>query len=246
MKDILKIEGIHSQFETREIHKGISFSLRVGEITALIGGSGSGKSVLLKIILGLVNQTKGKVTLFDQDVSQLEEDGLQKIRNRCGVLFQNGALFSAITVGENVATPLREQTSFSEATIQEIVALRLALAGLEAKDAALMPSELSGGMRKRAALARALALEPELLFLDEPTSGLDPINARAFDKLIETLSSSLGLTVLMVTHDLGSINLVSDRLLVLDEGKLIADGTVQEVKSTKNEWIDEYFSAQGY
>lgn len=243
MEEILKLENISSRYESKEIHKGISFSLEKGKVTALIGGSGSGKSTLIKIILGLLEQTDGKVILFNKDLSVLNEEEHQEIRNRYGVLFQNGALFSALTVAENIAVPLKERTSFSTKEIQEIVALRLALAGLNSKDGSLMPSELSGGMRKRAALARALALEPDMLFLDEPTSGLDPINARAFDNLIDTLSESLQLTVLMVTHDLSSINAIADRLLVLDKGKLIADGPVSQVKTVNHPWIKEYFSA---
>ena len=244
MEEVLRLDNIFSKYESREIHKGISLTLEPGKVTALIGGSGSGKSTLVKIVLGLLKQSAGKVFLFGNDLSTLGENDLQALRNRYGVLFQNGALFSALTVAENIAVPLKEQTNFSSSDIQEIVALRLALAGLTSKDGNLMPSELSGGMRKRAALARSLALEPELLFLDEPTSGLDPINARAFDELIDTLSESLQLTVLMVTHDLSSINSVVDRLLVLDQGKLIANGSVSEIKAINHPWIKEYFSAE--
>jgi phospholipid/cholesterol/gamma-HCH transport system ATP-binding protein len=243
MSGVLSLQGIHSVFGGKEIHKGVSFEIAQGEITALIGGSGSGKSTLLKIVLGLAHQTQGEVSLFGRNLSGLSREELQKVRNRYGVLFQNGALFSALTVGENIAVPLREQTTFGEREISEIIALRLALSGLSAGDQNKMPSDLSGGMRKRAALARALALEPELLFLDEPTSGLDPINARAFDTLIRTLSRSLGLSVLMITHDLGSINLIADKVLVLGEGKLIAQGTVEEVRATQHPWIEEYFSS---
>jgi len=243
MSEILEVQDIHSRFGEKEIHRGVSFKLERGEITSIIGSSGSGKSTLFKIILGLNRQTSGKVILFGEDLTQIDSEKLQSVRNRYGVLFQNGALFSAISVGENIAVPLVEQTKFSEKAVAEIVSLRLALSGLDPKDAGKMPSELSGGMRKRAALARALALEPELLFLDEPTSGLDPINARAFDSLIQTLSRSLGLSVLMVTHDLGSINSITDKLLVLDEGKLIAQGSVMEVRAIKHPWIEEYFSA---
>lgn len=244
MEEVLRLDSVFSKYENREIHKGISFTLEPGKVTALIGGSGSGKSTLLRIVLGLFQQSAGKVFLFGKDLSTLNEQNLQALRNRYGVLFQNGALFSALTVAENIAIPLKEQTNFSPSAIREIVALRLALAGLTSKDGTLMPSELSGGMRKRAALARALALEPELLFLDEPTSGLDPINARAFDGLIHTLSESLQLTVLMVTHDLSSINSVVDRLLILDQGKLIANATVSETKEINHPWIREYFSAE--
>lgn len=241
---ILELKDIHTKFGEQVVHDGISFSLNPGTVNALIGGSGSGKTTLLKIALGLLKATSGEVRLFDENIKKLSEDELQKVRNRYGILFQNGALFSAISVGENIAVPMREQMKLSEEAIRKLVALRLSLAGLSAGDCKKMPSELSGGMRKRVALARALALEPELLFLDEPTSGLDPINARAFDKLIRTLADSLGLTVLMVTHDLDSILSITDRVLVLAEGKLIADGNIAEVKKVNHPWVKEYFSSR--
>jgi phospholipid/cholesterol/gamma-HCH transport system ATP-binding protein len=211
---------------------------------ALIGGSGSGKSTLLREILGLLRPASGSIYLFGQDIWNCDEQAHISLRKRYGVLFQSGALFSALTVGENVAVPLVEQTDLDESTISELVQLRLGLTGLSPETAKKMPSQISGGMRKRVALARALSLEPELLFLDEPTSGLDPINARAFDHLVKTLSHSLGLTIFMVTHDLDSIRLIADRILVLSKGRLIADGTEEEVLRSDDPWIEEYFSSR--
>jgi phospholipid/cholesterol/gamma-HCH transport system ATP-binding protein len=182
--------------------------------------------------------------LFGKDVARTSEEEAVAIRHRYGVLFQNGALFSSLTVGENVAVPLVEQTDLPKDVVEHIVELRLLLTGLSPETAEKMPSELSGGMRKRVALARALALEPEMLFLDEPTSGLDPINARAFDSLIKTLSDNLGLTVFMVTHDLDSICSIADRVIVLGGGKLIGDGTVDEIMQIKHEWIQDYFNSR--
>lgn len=244
MSAILELKDVETAFGNTIIHRGVSFSLEPGTVTALIGGSGSGKTTLLRAILGLLTPTKGEVRLFGESLRGKSEREAQALRNRYGILFQNGALFSALTVGENIAVPLREQTHFSDAVIEQLVSLRLALVGLAPETAVKMPSELSGGMRKRVALARALALEPELLFLDEPTSGLDPINARAFDHLIRTLTDSLGLTVVMITHDLDSLLGMTDRILVLDQGKIIADGPVEEVRKVAHPWIQEYFSAR--
>jgi phospholipid/cholesterol/gamma-HCH transport system ATP-binding protein len=237
---VLEIRNLQTAFGKQVVHRGVSFSLKRGTVNALIGGSGSGKTTLLKAVLGLLKPTGGEILLFGEKLT----DSNQSIRKRYGVLFQNGALYSALTVGQNVAVPLVEQTDFSESTIRKIVRLRLVLSGLDVAVTDKMPSELSGGMRKRVALARALALEPELLFLDEPTSGLDPINARAFDQLIRTLTDSLGLTTVMVTHDLDSILGIADRVLVLGEGKLIADGSAQEVAAQEHPWIKDYFAAR--
>jgi len=222
----------------------VSFSVERGVIAALIGGSGSGKSTLLREIIGLQAPSGGKVTLLGKDVWQASAEEQNALRHRYGVLFQNGALFSALTVGENVAVPLREQTTFSAELISSIVQLRLGLTGLDENVAAKMPSELSGGMRKRVALARALALEPEVLFLDEPSSGLDPINARTFDNLVRTLCDSLGLTVFMVTHDLDSIIGIADQVIVLENGRVVANGPLDTVMKTENPWIKEYFSSR--
>lgn len=241
---VISIQSIETRFGAKQIHKDVSFDVYRGQILAVIGGSGTGKSTLLREIIGLLRPSGGRVVLLGTDVWAATADELAALRHRFGVLFQNGALFSALTVGENIAAPLKEQTNFDESLIESIVQLRLGLTGLSCDTCQKMPSELSGGMRKRVALARALALEPELLFLDEPTSGLDPINARAFDKLIRTLSESLGLTTFMVTHDLDSIESIADRLIVLDSGKVLADGPVHEVEKVNHPWIKSYFSSR--
>ena len=242
--DIIAVENIVTRFGAQEVHKGISFGIEPGSVVALIGGSGSGKSTLLREMIGLLPPTAGTVRLFGIDIWNTDLDTMSELRHRFGVLFQNGALYSALTCGENIAVPLVEQAHLPEDTIRHLVQLRLGLTGLTPDVALKMPSELSGGMRKRVALARALALEPELLFLDEPTSGLDPINARAFDSLIRTLCDSLGLTIFMVTHDLDSIESIADRLIVLDQGKVLADGPVPEVARVDHPWIQEYFSSR--
>ena len=243
-KSLIEVSDVHTRFGPHEVHKGVSFSIQPGTIVALIGGSGSGKSVLLRTIVGLLKPSHGQISLFGKVTTDIDEEEFSEIRNRFGVLFQNGALFSALNVAENIAVPLKERVHLDPEVVQQIISLRLALAGLDPSTALKMPSELSGGMRKRAALARALALEPELLFLDEPTSGLDPINARAFDELIHTLARASGITVVIVTHDLDTIESVVDRVLVLDGGKIIADGPPSEVAKVNHPWIKEYFNSR--
>ncbi len=240
----IEIDGIVTKFDQQTVHNGVSFAVERGTIVALIGGSGTGKSVLLKESIGLLQPTAGRIRLLGVDVWSASEAELRDLRRRFGVLFQNSALFSGLTAGENVAVPLREQTDLSEELVRAIVQLRLALTGLSPETILKMPSELSGGMKKRVALARALALEPEVVFLDEPASGLDPINARAFDHLIRTLCDSLGLTVFMVTHDIDSILGIADQIVVLEKGKVIADGPAKEVVKKDNAWIREYFSSR--
>lgn len=241
---ILRVSSVHTRFGSHVVHRGVSFSLDRGTVTALIGGSGCGKSTLLREILRLLRPADGEIFLFGHSVWRCSDAAIAQVRQRIGVLFQKGALFSALTVGENIAVPLREQGGLSGAALEEVVQLRLGMVGLEPETARLYPSELSGGMIKRVALARALALEPEMLFLDEPTSGLDPISARSFDALVRTLSDNLGLTVLMVTHDLDSLESISDRLIVLENGVVLADGSVGEVKMVDNDWIKTYFSSR--
>lgn len=239
------VRSVVTKFGQHVVHDGVSFSVPRGQVVALIGGSGSGKSVLLKEMIGLLKPTAGGIEVLGVETTSAPREELQQVYNRCGVLFQNGALFSAINVADNVAVPLREQTGLPEPLISEIVRLRLALSGLPLSAAQKMPSELSGGMRKRAALARALALEPELLFLDEPTSGLDPINARAFDRLIRTLCDVLGLTILLVTHDLDTLRGIVDTVVALGKGRVIAQGSVREVASSDHPWLHAYFHARG-
>jgi phospholipid/cholesterol/gamma-HCH transport system ATP-binding protein len=198
----------------------------------------------LKEIIGLIKPTSGHIQLFGEDVWAADEAHLMALRRRFGVLFQDGALFSSLTVEQNVAAPLREHTPFSPSECLELARLKIAMAGLPASACRKMPSELSGGMRKRAALARALALDPELLFLDEPTSGLDPISARAFDHLIRLLSDNLGLTVFLVTHDLDTLLSMVDKIIVLARGKMLGQGTVEAVRKINDPWLQDYFATR--
>jgi phospholipid/cholesterol/gamma-HCH transport system ATP-binding protein len=244
MGAVIEVDGIVTRFGAQAVHDGVSFAVQRGTLVGLIGASGTGKSVLLREIIGLQRPTAGRVKLFGTDVWSAAPEVLGALRQRFGMMFQDGALFSSLTVAQNVAVPLREHTALSGATIDALVALRLFQAGLPADAGAKRPSELSGGMRKRAAIARAIALEPEVLFLDEPTSGLDPITARGFDRLVRSLVDDLGLTVFLVTHDLDTLLTVVDRLIVLARGRVLADGPVAEVMQVDDPWIEEYFSVR--
>lgn len=241
---VVDVQGVVTRFGAQTVHDGLNLQIRRGELVALIGGSGSGKSVLLREILGLQRPTAGTVHLLGTDMWHASEAQLAATRRRFGMMFQEGALFSSLDVAGNVATPLREHTDTPPWLLPRLVNLRLTLAGLGADVGAKMPSQLSGGMKKRAALARALALEPEVLFLDEPTSGLDPITARAFDALIDFLNRDLGLTVLMITHDLDTLLSITRRIVVLGGGKVLADGSVQEVMAVDDPWIESYFASR--
>ncbi len=241
---VLAVDSVVTRFGPAVVHDGVSFSVRRGEVVALIGGSGTGKSVLVKEVIGLLRPTSGSISLLGTDVWNCSPEELSVLRHRFGMLFQDGALFSSLTVAENLAVPFREHTGLAPDLISALVGFKLSLVGLPPQTGQKMPSELSGGMRKRVALARALALEPEILFLDEPTSGLDPIGARAFDGLVRVLSESLGLTVFIVTHDLDTLHSIIDRVIVLSAGKVIADGPVNEVRRLDNAWIRDYFSAR--
>jgi phospholipid/cholesterol/gamma-HCH transport system ATP-binding protein len=241
---VVEVDGVVTRFGTQTVHDGLSLQVQRGELVALIGGSGSGKSVLLREILGLQRPTAGTVRLLGTDMWGASEDELAATRRRFGMMFQEGALFSSLDVSGNVATPLLEHADIPAELLPRLVNLRLALAGLTADVGAKMPSQLSGGMKKRAALARALALEPEVLFLDEPTSGLDPITARAFDALIAFLNKDLGLTVLMVTHDLDTLLSIARRIVVLGRGTVIADGTADKVMAVQDPWIQSYFASR--
>jgi len=241
---VLEVDGIVTRFGTQTVHNGVSFRVHRGQLVALIGGSGTGKSVLLREIIGLMRPTAGKVRLLGTDIWNASAAELAAVRRRFGMMFQDGALFSSLDVAHNEAVPLVEHTDLPDQVLWPLVHLRIALAGLGPEVAAKMPSELSGGMRKRAAIARALALEPEMIFLDEPTSGLDPITARAFDKLVRFLVDDLRVTVFLVTHDLDTLLTVVDRLIVLGKGKVLADGPVNEVMQTDDEWVRSYFSVR--
>ena len=241
---VIDVQGIVTRFGSQTVHDGVSFAVGRGSLVALIGGSGTGKSVLLREIVGLHRPDAGRVRLLGTDVWDAPATELAAVRRRFGMMFQDGALFSSLTVAQNVAVPLREHTRLAPATIDALVALRLQQAGLPAAAGARLPSELSGGMRKRAALARAIALEPEVLFLDEPTSGLDPITARAFDALVRSLVDDLGITVFAVTHDLDTLLTAVDRVIVLAAGKVLADGAVSQVLAVDDPWIHSYFAVR--
>lgn len=240
-KPVVEVEGIHTRFGDNVVHDGVSLSVEEGEIFAVAGGSGSGKSVLLREIIMLHEPNAGTVRVFGQDVTHLRPEAKLPIRRRIGVLFQQGALFSSLTVLENICFTIREHTSVSEALAREIAALKIALVGLKPDDAFKYPSELSGGMQKRAALARALALDPDILFLDEPTSGLDPLSAGAFDDLVLSLKAGLGLTMMMITHDLDSMWRVTDRVAVLGRGRVLAVGAMRELSEVGDPLVRAYF-----
>ncbi len=241
---VLEVESVVTRFGAQTVHDGVSFSVARRQVVGLIGSSGSGKSVLVREIIGLLRPTAGTVRLLGTDVWTASGAELAALRSRFGMMFQDGALFSSLTVAENVAAPLLEHAAVPPHLLWPLVRLRITLAGLPADAAEKMPSELSGGMRKRAAVARALALEPEVLFLDEPTSGLDPITARAFDALLRFLCDDLGLTILLVTHDLDTLLTIVDRVIVLAGGKVIAQGSVEEVRQVDDPWVRSYFESR--
>ena len=238
---VIQVKGAVNAFGSKVIHDHIDLDVYRGEVLGVVGGSGSGKSVLLRTIIGLNKPAEGEITVFGKQTSFAESTRMRALEMRWGVLFQEGALFSSQTVAENIAVPLREYTGMSEALIEEIAARKRTMVGLPEDAAQKYPSQLSGGMKKRAGLARALALDPELLVLDEPTSGLDPISANLFDELIKNLSKSLGLTVFMVTHDLDSLRACCDRVAVLVNKKIIT-GTIAELRQNEDPWIQDYFS----
>ena len=238
---IVEVRNIYTRFGTAVVHENVSLSVQRGETFALAGGSGCGKSTLLREIIALQTPVSGSIKVFGQEVLGLDDEAALPLRRRWGVMFERGALFSSLTVLENVGLPLREHTDLDDGLIDEIAALKIGLAGLPPSAGAKFPNELSGGMRKRAALARALALEPELVFLDEPTAGLDPLSASGFDQLVKNLKESLGLTIMMVTHDLDLLWRVADRVAVLGEGRILGEGTMQELARSDDALIREYF-----
>jgi len=237
----IEVRGLVSRFGDHVVHDGLDLKVERGEVLGVVGGSGTGKSVLLNTIIGLKTPDDGQVRLFGGDMRTASRRRWSSIERRWGVLFQQGALFSNLTVRENVAAPLHEHTRLPRREIDEIADLKIAMVGLPAHAALLKPAELSGGMRKRAGLAPALAMDPELLFLDEPTAGLDPISAAAFDDLLNDLSESLDLTVFMITHDLDSLYAITDRVAVLADKKVVAVAPVRELERSDHPWIKKYF-----
>ncbi len=228
-------------FGDRTVLDHLSLDVERGEILGLVGASGGGKSVLLRTIIGLLPKRSGQVEVLDTDFDASNSGGLGTLGKRWGVLFQQGALFSSLTALQNVQFPMREHLDLPQVLMDEVAVTKLAMVGLDEVDAGKYPSELSGGMTKRVALARALALDPEIVFLDEPTSGLDPIAAGEFDSLIKTLQETLALTVFMVTHDLDSLYTVCNRVAALADGKIAAIGPMAEVLTSKNQWVQAYF-----
>ncbi|HEY4114885.1 MAG TPA: ABC transporter ATP-binding protein [Rhizomicrobium sp.] len=238
---VIRIRGLVNAFNGNVIHDHVDLDVMKGEVLGVVGGSGQGKSVLLRSIIGLNHPQAGSIRVFGIETCDMNPEDLKGLQLRWGVLFQGGALFSSMTVAQNIQVPLRRYTHMSQELMDEVAAMKLSLVGLPPDAAAKYPSELSGGMVKRAGLARALALDPELLFLDEPTSGLDPISANQFDQLVRGLQQSLGLTVFMVTHDLDSLKATTDRIAVLVNHK-IKVGTIQTLVHDSDPWIHEYFS----
>ena len=239
----IKVHGLKNAFGDQVVHEGLDLEVRKGEILGVVGGSGTGKSVLMRAIIGLQIPVEGDIEVLGRSITDAEEDDDIDIRSRWGVLFQGGALFSTLTVAENVEVPLKEFfPEISPELMHEIARYKVVLSGLPEEATSKYPAELSGGMKKRAGLARALALDPELLFLDEPTAGLDPIGAAAFDSLIVELKQALDLTVFLITHDLDTLYEICDRVAVLADGKVIAVGTIPELLATDHPWIQEYFN----
>jgi len=241
MNTVIEVEGIVTRFGERTIHDNVNLHIEENEIYGILGESGSGKSVLMKEMIMLLEPTEGKVSVLGRKLNGITFRDAQALRGDWGVLFQFGALFSSLTIAENIEVQLKEYTNISENMRKKLVSSKLALVGLEPYVGALYPSELSGGMIKRAALARALAMEPKLLFLDEPTSGLDPIGARNFDALIVELRDLLGITVVMITHDLDSIFSIVDRMAVLADKHVVAEGSIKNVLQSTHPFVEEFF-----
>ena len=235
------MRGLRTQFGAQVIHDGLDLEIRKGEVIGLIGGSGTGKSVLMREIIGLIRPTAGRIELLGQEIGRLGDRALVELRSRIGVSFQDGALFSSLTVAQNVEVPLRERYRLAGPLLAELAALKVALAGLPPEAGAKLPNELSGGMRKRAGIARALALDPEVLFLDEPTAGLDPLTASGFDELVRSLNQGLGLTIVIITHDIDTLIATTHRVVAIIDKRCVS-GTVDELRASEHSWLREYFA----
>ncbi|MEO5560079.1 MAG: ATP-binding cassette domain-containing protein [Dokdonella sp.] len=238
---VIEVHGLRNQFGAQVVHENLDLDVYRGEILGVVGGSGSGKSVLLRSIIGLNRPTAGSVKLLGEEMTIVSDARRAEVERRCGVLFQNGALFSSLSVADNVMVPMREHFDLPLPLMERLAALKIALAGLSADAGIKFPSELSGGMVKRAALARSIALDPDILFLDEPTAGLDPIGAAAFDQLILTLRESLGLTVFLITHDLDTLYTICDRVAVISQKRVLVVDTLAKVERYDDPWVHDYF-----
>lgn len=239
---VIKVRGLRNQFGPQVVHDQLDLDVWRGEVLGIVGGSGTGKSVLLRTIVGLNKPAAGSIEVLGTDVLSAPEEERRKVETRWGVAFQDGALFSSLTVLQNVMAPMREHLKLSTNLMKELGALKISLVGLPQLACDKLPSELSGGMRKRAALARALALDPQIVFLDEPTAGLDPVGAAAYDDLIGELQRSLGITVFMVTHDLDSLYAICDRIAVLAEKRVLVEGSIETMTDVDHPWVQEYFT----
>lgn len=237
---VIRVRGLTTRFGAQTIHENLDLDVYRGEVLGVVGGSGTGKSVLLREIVGLTRPSAGQIDVLGTDVTTCGAEAQHILRQHWGVLFQEGALFSSLTVAQNIQVPIRELTDFPQSVMDEIARVKLSMVGLPPDSGAKFPAQLSGGMKKRAGLARALALDPELLFLDEPTAGLDPISAAQFDDLIRSLKASLDLTVFMVTHDLDSLAAICDRIAVLVDRHTVV-GTMAELLEVDHPWIQQYF-----
>ncbi len=243
MAAVIEARGIVNRFGRQVVHDGLDLDIEAGEVFGIVGGSGSGKSVLLRTLLGLQRPVAGSVRIEGAEITRQSDRELLAVKRRYGVMFQRGALFSSLSVAQNVELPIREHFPMPESLLGELALLRIRMVGLSPDAAAKYPAQLSGGMTKRAALARALALDPAILFLDEPTSGLDPISAAAFDRLVLELQRGLSLTVVMITHDLDTIFRVCNRVGVIVDGRMIT-GTLEEIVKNENPWIRDYFHGE--
>lgn len=238
---VIRVRGLVKRFGDYTVHDGVDLDVLRGEVIGIVGGSGTGKSVLLRQIVGLLKPDAGTIEVLGQSVRDTPEEEYRRLRRRWGVMFQDGALFSSLTVRQNVEAPMREQMDLPPDLREALAALKVRMVGLPEDAQQKYPAELSGGMRKRAGFARAIALDPEIVFLDEPTAGLDPIGAAAFDTLIRQLQAALGLTVFLVTHDLDSLYAICDRVAVLADGKVLAVGTLTDMQQIDHPWVREYF-----